>query len=312
MRTTTATIIVTASVALLLSGCAAATAPTPAATPETSSPSELETWLPKDAVIHRDLAYGSDPEQKLDVYQPAGTQDAPILLMVHGGGWKRGDKAASGIVNNKVSHFLPMGYIFVSTNYRLSPDVDPVTEAQDVASALAYVQAHAAEWGGSAESVVIMGHSAGAHLVSLLAADPTIAERAGAAQWRGTVALDSAAFNVVTIMEGPHLPLYDPVFGADAQLWRDSSPTLRLSGPPSPMLLVCGSERATSCSQARAFKAEVAAKFGESAAVAVQVYPVDLRHGEINSELGTPVPLTDTVDAFLQTVAPKNAGPSSG
>lgn len=294
-------IAVAASAALLLSGCAAGSQPT--GTPPTATlPIETQDWLPAGAIVHHDIAYGSDPNQKLDVYQPQNAQDAPILLMVHGGGWKRGDKAASGVVNNKVAHYLPLGYIVVSTNYRLYPDVDPVTEAGDVGSALAYVQAHAAEWGGSATDIVLMGHSAGANLVSLLAADPTIASDAGAAPWRGTVALDSAAFNVVTIMSGPHLPLYDPIFGTDTQLWRDSSPTLRLSAPPAPMLLVCDSGRANSCSQAKAFAAEVASKYGNSAGDAIQVYPVDLRHGEINAELGTPIPLTGRVDAFLNSV----------
>jgi acetyl esterase/lipase len=300
MRTPLATIIAVASAALLLSGCATETTSSPTSTEAAT----VRTWLPTGAVIHRDISYGIDENQKLDVYQPAVVQDAPILLMVHGGGWKRGDKAASGVVNNKVSHYLPLGYIVVSTNYRLYPAVDPVTEAGDVASALAYVQAHAAEWGGSAANIVLMGHSAGAHLVSLLAADPTIAADAGAAPWRGTVALDSAAFNVVTIMSGQHLPLYDPIFGTDTQLWRDSSPALRLSAAPEPMFLVCDSGRATSCDQARAFAAEVAAQYGKSAGEAIQVYPVDLRHGEINSELGTAIPLTAAVDAFLTSVAP--------
>ncbi|MCC6270718.1 MAG: alpha/beta hydrolase [Microbacteriaceae bacterium] len=301
-------VAIAASAALLLTGCVAGSGAPPTAT----APPATQDWLPAGDLVHRDLAYGTDSNQKLDVYQPQAAQDAPILLMVHGGGWKRGDKAASGVVNNKVSHYLPLGYIVVSTNYRLYPDVDPVTEAGDVGAALAYVQAHAAEWGGSPTNIVLMGHSAGANLVSLLAADPTIASDAGAAPWRGTVALDSAAFNVVTIMSAPHFPLYDPVFGTDTQLWRDSSPTLRLTGAPAPMLLVCDSGRANSCSQANAFAAEVAAKYGKSAGEAIQVYPVDLSHGEINSGLGTAIPLTTAVDAFLLSVAPQNTGLPSG
>lgn len=90
--------------------------------------------------MHRDVAYGKDPAQKLDVYEPPGAVDAPIILMVHGGGWRHGDKAAANVVNNKVSHYLPRGYVFVSTNYRLASGVSPVLQAGDVADALASVQ----------------------------------------------------------------------------------------------------------------------------------------------------------------------------
>lgn len=295
-----ATVAVIASTVLVLTGCALAPTTSPAAAGSVGS------WHPEGALVYSDLAYGSDPHQKLDVYQPEGAQNAPILLMVHGGWWTGGDKAASGVVHNKVAHYLPMGYVFVSTNYRLSPAVDPVTQAGDVASALAYVQAHASEWGGSAKNIVLVGHSAGANLVSLLAADPTIAYTAGAMPWLGTVVLDSAAYNLMTIMRNPHNPLYDPVFGTDAQVWRGSSPTLRMSGPPSPMLLVCESGRADSCPQAKEFADEVAARYGKARGAAIHVYPVNLTHRQISRKLGTPLPLTKTVDAFLQSLAPQN------
>ncbi len=65
----------------------------------------------------------------------------------------------------------------------------------DVARALAAVQARAGEWGGDASRVVLMGHSAGAHLVALLSADPTRAAAEGAGPWRSAVVLDSAAID---------------------------------------------------------------------------------------------------------------------
>jgi acetyl esterase/lipase len=65
--------------------------------------------LPPDARLERDLPYGTDPQQRLDVYLPAQSKGAPILCMVHGGAWMIGDKAASGFVSNKVAHWLPKG-----------------------------------------------------------------------------------------------------------------------------------------------------------------------------------------------------------
>lgn len=253
--------------------------------------------LPNGAQLERDVAYGSDPAQHMDVYRPANAQNAPVIFMVHGGGWARGDKEAAGVVNNKVDHWLPKGYLVVSVGYRLVPQVTPLVEADDVARALAFAQGKAKSWGGDPTRFVLMGHSAGAHLVSLLSADPSLATRAGAGPWLGTVALDSAAYNVVEIMEQRHFPLYDKAFGNDRELWRDASPTLRLTRAPVPMLLVCSSRRADSCAQAGGFAEKATALGGR-----VKVAPIDLRHGEINAQLGTSGGLTTAVDAFLHSL----------
>ena len=253
--------------------------------------------LPPGAQVDRDLAYGPDPAQRLDVYRPANAQNAPVIFMVHGGGWRRGDKDAAGVVNNKVEHWLPKGYIVISVGYRLVPDVTPIGEAQDVAKALAMAQDKARSWGGDPSRFVLMGHSAGAHLVSLLSAAPSIASNAGAGPWLGTVVLDSAAYNVVDIMQKQHFGLYDEAFGNDQQLWRDASPILRLTSAPVPMLLVCASQRSDSCAQASAF-ADKARSLGGR----VSVYPIEMRHGEINAQLGAPGDLTVQVDNFLHSL----------
>jgi acetyl esterase/lipase len=254
--------------------------------------------LPAGALVDRDLAYGSDPAQKMDVYRPANAQNAPVIFMVHGGGWRRGDKEAAGVVNNKVEHWLPKGYIVVSVGYRLVPQVTPMGEAQDIAQALAFAQGKARSWGGDPSRFVLMGHSAGAHLVSLLTSAPSIATNAGAGPWLGTVVLDSAAYNVVDIMQKRHFGLYDEAFGSDQQLWRDASPILRLTKAPVPMLLVCSSQRADSCAQAQAY-ADKAKSLGGR----VSVYPIDMRHGEINAQLGAPgQDLTAQVDNFLHSL----------
>ena len=92
--------------------------------------------------------------------------------MLDGGGWRVGVKANPGVVKNKVAHYVPAGYLVVSINYRLSPEVDPLAQAHDVAAALSFVQSAASAWGGDPSRIVLMGHSAGAHLVSLVTADP--------------------------------------------------------------------------------------------------------------------------------------------
>lgn len=252
--------------------------------------------MPPGAKVLRDVAYGDDPAERLDVYSPANASGDPIIFMVHGGGWRRGDKASADVVDNKVAAFLPRGYVVVSTNYPMS-SATPVEEAQAVASALAFTQQRAASWGGDPAKVVLMGHSAGANLVSLIAADPSYALAAHAEPWVGTVSLDSAAYDVPTIMNAPHLARYDQVFGDDTTLWKQSSPTLVLAGTPTPMLLVCSSRRSDSCSQADPFAAAVRSH-GGTATVAT----VDLTHQQIDQDVGLPGALTTAVDAFLHSL----------
>ena len=218
--------------------------------------------------------------------------------MVHGGGWAIGDKTAIGVVANKVARWLPAGFVFISANYRLLPGADPLRQADDVAAALAAAQSGAPSWGGDPARFILMGHSAGAHLVALLAADPATAASHGAIPWLGTVALDSAALDIVEIMTGPHYPLYDRAFGSNPDGWRRASPIHRLAAPPSPMLLVCSSRRADSCPQAQAFSAKASSLGGRAA-----VLPVALSHGEINRALGLPGSYTESVDAFVRRLA---------
>jgi arylformamidase len=254
--------------------------------------------LPAGARVERDIAYGTDLQQRLDVYHPAKADNAPVIFMVHGGGWRRGDKALWRVVKNKVNHWVGRGYLLVSTNYRMAPAADPVTQARDVAKALAFVQAHLSAWGGDPTRVVLMGHSSGAHLVALLTANPAISTGAKASPWRATVSLDSAAMNVVNLMGRQHLPLYDQVFKNDPAYWREASPTLQLTGKPvAPMLAVCSSRRLDSCPQAKGFAARATQLGGR-----VEVLPVDLTHPEINGYLGTPGAYTDGVDTFLRSV----------
>jgi acetyl esterase/lipase len=250
-----------------------------------------------DTVLLRDVSYGDAPAQRLDVYKPAHAHAAPVIVMVHGGGWMIGNKSNPGVAGRKQAHWAGQGYVFVSIDYRMVPTADPFVQAQDVASALAYVQQHAANWGGDGARVTLVGHSAGAHLVALLAADPSLAYAQGAKAWLGTVALDSAAYSVPRIMSMPHAGLYDRVFGSDEAFWRKVSPLDRLQGKTQPMLLVCSSQRLLSCTQAQTFAKAVNDKGGRA-----QVLPEALTHAQINAELGGDSDYTRAVDTFLRSL----------
>lgn len=247
------------------------------------------------ARVLADVAYGARARERLDVYLPAHPASAPVLVMVHGGAWKIGDKANPQVVANKAAHYLPKGFILVSVNYPLVPEAGVLDQARSIRAALAFVRATAPQWGGDPGRIVLAGHSAGAHLVSLVSADPQ-----GAAPWRATIALDSAAYDLVPIMRAPvHFRFYDEVFGDDPALWRDASPLHRLKAGalPPPMLLVCSTRRAESCRQAGRFAAAAEGMGGS-----VRVLEQDMDHGGINREMGAPGAYTQAVDAFIEQV----------
>lgn len=257
--------------------------------PETSSAA-----IPQGVEVVRDVAYGRHERQRFDVYAPPRAQGAPVIFMVHGGGWRRGDKAMPSVVENKVARWVPRGFIVISTNYRLLPQADPLEQARDVARALAVAQEKASDWGGDRTRFVLMGHSAGAHLVALLAASPSLAAEAGAAPWLGSVLLDGATLDVERTMKEPHMRLHDQAFGSDPAYWASVSPYRALSGTIRPVLAVCSTRRADACPQAASFVAR-ANTFHTPASVLEQ----SLSHRDINLRLGQPGRYTDAVEAFL-------------
>jgi acetyl esterase/lipase len=255
--------------------------------------------VPSNVRVIRDAAYGRDPKQRFDVYVPAGAARAPVIFLVHGGGWRTGDKAGRAVVENKVAHWSRDGVIVISVNYRLLPDADPLEQARDVARALAAAQSHLAEWGGDPAKVTLVGHSAGAHLVALLAAEPSLATSLGAKPWLGTIILDSAVLDVVATMTRPHLPLYDAAFGRDTAFWRATSPAAHLARGTAPLLMVCSSKRRDSCPAAMRLAAQA-----KALGVRAEVLSEAKSHREINEQLGADVAYTSAVDRFLASLDP--------
>jgi len=127
---------------------------------------------PKHAVrTHRDIAYVTGPgadakKHRLDVYAPEGVKNAPVLVMVHGGAWQHGGKIYNLLAGPA---FAEHGIVAVSVNYRLSPGTKHPAQIRDVARAFDWVRKHVAEYGGDPRNVFLTGHSAGGHLVALLA-----------------------------------------------------------------------------------------------------------------------------------------------
>jgi arylformamidase len=183
----------------------------------------------------RDLRYrkvsGSDPNAtSLDVYPTAKACPAPVVVWVHGGGWQVGDKTNDQ--RDKVRLFNGLGYTYVSVNYRLTdradaePDRYPVHE-QDVAAAVAWVREHIERYGGEPDEIALLGHSAGAQIVALLATDERFLDRhdLGLDAITCVAPLDTEGFDVTTAATagGRQSQIYQSAFGTDPIVWQDAS-----------------------------------------------------------------------------------------
>ena len=84
--------------------------------------------IPTGVTIVRDVAYGTDRKQRFDVYKPKGARNAPVVLMVHGGAWRTGDKRSRGVVGRKVERWSRAGIVVISVNYRIVGALAPTRE----------------------------------------------------------------------------------------------------------------------------------------------------------------------------------------
>jgi acetyl esterase/lipase len=253
--------------------------------------------------VYGDLAYaGTDnPRQTLDVYTLSGAKNRPIVVYIHGGGWRRGDK---GGVGQKAGWLIEQGYILVSVNYRFVPDVSIREMTGDIARAIRWTREHAGEYGGAGEKIVVMGHSAGAHLAALVCTDESYlkAEGLSLAAVKGCVPIDVSVYDIPKrLAEGGSTPpaTFTAVFGRTEEAQREASPTLHVAQGKHipPFLILYVADRPETKSQSQAFAEKLRA-----AGVAAEVVAGEGKtHGTINSELGDPDDEpTKAVAAFLR------------
>jgi len=248
-------------------------------------------------VVKQDIAYLPKPVsdlQRLDVYgfRPSGDcENVPVVVYVHGGGWRKGDKQQVG---DKATFFNDLGYVFVSVNYRLSDPVRDPNRPQfpdhpkDVGAAVSWVERNAGDFGGNGKQLALIGHSAGAHLVSLVGVDPSFIDDSGgtAESVRCVVSDDTEGYDVVarTAQGGIVQRIYQNAFGTDPTVQRDASPLNHVSDrdhPPDFLVITRGTP--TRVTMARDFAAAV-----EAAGANVDVLEATgLTHGDVNRLIGT-------------------------
>ncbi len=246
-------LIPTLALSLALVGCAANSAENtlPPTTPEQVDAGGAPTGL----LVEENIVY-SEPGTpvsytSLDIYRRSGQTPGPILVFVHGGSWMSGDKANVGMSAGLVDYYINRGYSFVAINHRLqnnteTPGTDYADQATDIAAALAWVRANSERVGGLPEEIVLMGFSSGAHLVSLVATDPSYLalHQIRPTDLAGIIPLDVSAYDIPRAIEEAcdqgfcrsvqNLPR---IFGADIAEQRLASPVHHITANSSPFSL---------------------------------------------------------------------------
>lgn len=180
------------------------------------------------------LPYGDGPRQRLDIYTPRQAKNRPVVIFWYGGSWLNGRKANYRFVGAALAQ---RGFVTVLPDYRLYPAVKFPVFMDDAAQAVAWVQQHAAEFGGDPHRIVLMGHSAGAHMAAFLAYNSKFLEKAGARpQWiKGLIGL-SGPYSLEPNSDVLNAIFASPYTMADWQPIRfvdeRSPPTLLFHGQP--------------------------------------------------------------------------------
>jgi arylformamidase len=248
--------------------------------------------------LKSDIPYADSAlkRQNLDIYAPDGAKNLPVVFWIHGGGWQAGDKTD---VQIKPRVFAEHGFVFVSTNYRLLPEVDMGVLIQDVAKSLGWVHKHIAEYGGDPRRIFVMGHSAGAQLAALLCIDDRYLKAEGVpfAVLKGCVPVDGDTYDVPAIIATAEirqtvhgLPLPENghriKFGNDPKKHLDFSAVTHVAKgkgiPPFLILHVAGHPDVTA--QARRLGDVLAA-----AQIPTTVFGAkETTHNKLNADLGLP------------------------
>ena len=278
---------------------------------------DSENILPKQITAQYKNIAGVDPDMlSLDMYFPEEVKESyPVIVFVHGGAWQIGDKANDASFLYKASHFTKKSYIYVSVNYRLSaPEGNGVVfpmHNQDVASAIKYLFDNASDYRIDTSRIILMGHSAGGHLVALNSTDQTYLNEVGLSlsDIRCTISIDTDGYDVTE--SAPKAPkTYYPPFGKDQNIWRKASPINHVSsGKDIPSFLVITRGDPARIGRAFSFSESIndAGSFSEIASA------LSYNHSEINNAVGNPgdTIVTPRIDSFLDRycVTPRDFNP---
>jgi arylformamidase len=259
-----------------------------------------------------DVPYVDNGHQRhvLDIYTPEKptSEKLPVMFWIHGGGWQVGDKSDVGL---KPKVLTERGFVFVSTNYRLLPEVDMETLIGDVAKSLGWVHKHIAQYGGDPDRIYVGGHSAGAQLAALICIDQRYLEAEGVPMTvlKGSVPVDGDTYDIPKIImtAEQRQMLYGgkmftfghrQKFGNDPEKHVDFSAVTHVAKgktiPPFLILYFSGNPD----TRAQAHRLEEVLRAADIPAQAVG--KGDTNHSQLNNDLGKPDdPATQALYRFL-------------
>ena len=247
----------------------------------------------------------------LDIYTPSGAKNLPVVFWIHGGGWQTGDKAN---VQEKPAWFTKKGFVFVSINHRLLPEVEMEVLVRDVAKAFGWMHKHIAEHGGDPNRVLVGGHSSGAQLATLICTDDRYlkAEGVSFASLIGCVPVDGDTYDIPAIIEtaetrlrvhGMPMPKYGHrlKFGNDPAKHVDFSAVTHVAKGKSipPFLIVHVADHPDNSIQAKRLEAAL-----KTAEIPVTIFGgKETNHTKINALIGTEGDLTTkALEDFLAKI----------
>jgi len=212
----------------------------------------------KEITIKLEEPYQNDgnPQHRLDIYTPAHNKPLTVLMHIHGGGWTKGDKKR---MKTTGMFYASKGILFITPNYRLSPQFMHPNHVEDCAAALAWVFKHVDELGGDKSRIYLSGHSAGAHLAALLGTNGKYLQKYNImhSDLAGVIALDTASFNLLSndneriVMKR----LIKKAFGNNRQTLKEASPFYSIKDKAVyPMFLILNTtDRAAAAKGGKAF-----------------------------------------------------------
>jgi acetyl esterase/lipase len=251
---------------------------------------------------HADVAYGNDPQHRLDVYVPHKADAArTVVVFWHGGRWSYGDKSDYRFVGAALTE---LGCVAVLPNYRHYPQVKMPGFMDDAARAAQWAGEHAADYGADPRQLFLMGHSAGAHMAALV----TLDQRYLAAVAPPGAPAQRPQIAGVIGLSGPYdfLPLQEPdvqdMFGPPP-LYPESQPINFVRADAPPMLLVHGLKDDTVWPRNSRNLAAALEKLGVP--VTLDLYP-NLSHADTAAALSTPLrgraPILAAIGTFVASV----------
>ncbi len=238
---------------------------------------------------------------KLDIYSLTKVKNAPVMIYVHGGAWTRGSRSQ---VSVKPDHFSALGFVFVSIDYRLVPSVKIEDQLEDIDHALGWISQNIGKYGGNANNLHLMGHSAGAHLVAMSGVAPGKfgREMIDSGALRTIISNDTMAYDMPRIAKarGGTLPaIYANVFGKEKKRWENLSPQHQVNGlnkTPAWLVMFSGKEFLR-------FRTKSALNFAyllRQANGKVSVFDGSrFSHREMTTLIGVNDELTGAIDGFL-------------